>query len=481
MLEILSHKSLKNFLKSNYIDWKHIYSFGRIISQSIQTNHNYLINSEIFLTDKWYSALLISLFLNEENAFLVMSKEEIDFLIKNQLTLLKEFGFDFVINNNELIFSKHKIFLLTLDELFRRFNNSSFNNQRIVLKDIQTIKADLKKIFKISLYKRDWFEFNQKSDFKSQSIEDKYHELKQEFFSRAISHKKLVHLEMNDIKILKEFFLANSFASQKFYHVNHALISNWACWVELDYENFEWILIFEPIDEIVEIKDLLSSNNFIFLSAFRRDNFFQKYLKNHNISIDLNINFKSDFIEKNFLIYVPQRQMLPNNPLFLELIIKQCIQLFLFRKEFTVILSNSHDLKMNLATQLASIYGNEVSLETFPKNRNSILVASYDWWIENQFGIQSPNQIIIPLLPIPDITDPINEKTISYHFQNSKDWFRDFLLPEAINILDKTVLKLRKNSGSLIILDGRSSNKQWGRELLNKIQPSKVVKHRFYF
>ena len=271
------------------------------------------------------------------------------------------------------------------------------------------------------------------------------------------------------------------YPSQKFYHVNHALISNWACWVELDYENFEWILIFEPIDEIVEIKDLLSSNNFIFLSAFRRDNFFQKYLKNHNISIDLNINFKSDFIEKKFLIYVPQRQMLPNNPLFLELIIKQCIQLFLFRKEFTVILSNSHDLKMNLATQLASIYGNEVSLETFPKNRNSILVASYDWWIENQFGIQSPNQIIIPLLPIPDITDPINEKTISYHFQNSKDWFRDFLLPEAINILDKAVLKLRKNSGSLIILDGRSSNKQWGRELLNKIQPSKVVKHRFYF
>ena len=220
---------------------------------------------------------------------------------------------------------------------------------------------------------------------------------------------------------------------------------------------------------------------FIFLSTFRRDHFCQKYLNNHNIFIDLIVNFKSDFVEKRFLISIPQRQMLPNNPLFLELIIKQCIQLFLSHKEFTVILSNSNDLKISLATQLASRYGNLVSLETFPKNKHSILVASYDWWIKNQFSFQSPDLMIIPLLPIPDITDPINEKTISYHFQNSKDWFRDFLLPETINILDKAVLPLRKNAGQLVILDGRVSNRQWGKELLNKIQPSKVVKQKFSF
>ena len=481
MLEILSHKYLKNFVKYNYIDWDHIYSFGRIISKGIQTSHNYLINSEIFLTDKWYFAVLISLFLNEENSFLVISREEIDLLKKNQLILLKDFGFNFVITNDQLIFSTHKISLITLDELLRRFSNSSFNNQRIVLKDIQNIKEDLKKIFNISLLKRHWFQSHKKIGIRNELIESKYNDLKQKFFLRAIPNKKQVYLDKNDIKILREFFFENASFSKHFLKVKQALSSDWACWVELDYENFEWILILEPIDEILEIKDLIIKNNFIFLSAFRRDNFFQKYLKSHDLYIDLVINFKSDFIEKDFLIYAPPRQMLPNNPLFLESIIQQCIKLFLLRKEFTLILSNSNDLKINLATELASRYGHTVLLETLPANNHRILVASYDWWIKKQFLCKLPDQIIIPLLPIPDITETINEQTISYHLKNSKDWFRDFLLPEAINKLDKAVYPLRKNSGSLVILDGRVSSRQWGRELINKIQPSKVLNHMFPF
>jgi len=51
---------LKKFIKSHQIDWDHIYSFGRIISKCLQTNETYLINSEIFSTNNWFSALLIS-------------------------------------------------------------------------------------------------------------------------------------------------------------------------------------------------------------------------------------------------------------------------------------------------------------------------------------------------------------------------------------------------------------------------------------
>ena len=173
--------------------------------------------------------------------------------------------------------------------------------------------------------------------------------------------------------------------------------------------------------------------------------------------------------------------MLPNNPLFIESIFNQCIKLYLLKKEFTLILCNSNDLKINLATKLASKYGHFILLETPPINSNSILLASYDWWIANQILCQSPDQIIIPLLPIPDITDPFNEQTIFYHLNNSSDWFRDFLLPEAINKLDKAVLPLRKNAGSLVILDGRARNREWGREFINMIQPSKIFNHLFPF
>ncbi len=481
MLEISSHRYLKNFLRSNYIDWNNIYSFGRIISKCIQTNQNYLINSEIFLTDKWCSALLISLFLHQEDTFFVISRQEIDLLKKIHLYLLKEFGFNFEIINNELIFPTHRITLLTLDEILKRYSDYGFRNKRIILKDIQNLKEDLKNLLNISLVKSDWFKSFKVNNLQEKQIQQKYNNLKRIFFSRAASNREIVYLSKSDLILLKEFFLKNEYFSKEFSLVKNALFSGWACWVKLNYESFEWNLILQPIDEILEIKDLLKGNNFAFLSAFRKDNFFQKYLKSHDLNIDLVINFKSDFHEKIFSIYIPPRQMLPNNPLFIESVINQIIKLSLLKNNFILILANVNYLKINLATKLAAKYGQSVLLESFPETNNSILIASYDWWIKNQLSCQSPDQIIIPLLPIPDVTDPVNEQTISYFFKHSKDWFRDFLLPEAVNIVDKAVFSLRKNSGSLVILDGRASSRQWGRDLINKIQPSKVFNHMFPF
>ena len=481
MLEISSHKHLKNFLRSKNIDWDHIYSFGRLISKCIQTNQNYLINSEIFLTDKWYPGLLISLFLNEEDSYFIISNKEIEELKNKYLVQLKEFGFNFVIIDNQLIFAKHKILLLSLQDFLKRYKKYTFTNQRVVLKDIQNFKQDLKNNLKISLDKKDWFQFPENKNFEDSEIEQTYNFFKQIFFSRSIPNQEKINLYENELVVLREFFANNEYFSKAFSQVKHALFSGWACWAKLNYENFEWNLILEPIDEILEIRELIKKNNFVFLSAFRKDNFFQKSLRSHHLNIDLVINFKSDFDEKKFSIYVPPRQMLPNNPSFIESVLNQCIKLFLLRKEFTLILTNENNLKIELATKLASKYGHFILLETLPVNSKTILLASYDWWIKNQSFCKLPDQIIIPLLPIPDITDPLNEQTISYHLKKSSDWFREFLLPEAINKLDKAVVPLRKNSGSLVILDGRATSRQWGRELINRIQPANVYNHLFPF
>ena len=70
MLEILSHQYLKKFVKSQNIEWDHIYSFGRIVSNCIQNNATYLVNSEIFSTRDWIPAILIPLFLSKEDSTL---------------------------------------------------------------------------------------------------------------------------------------------------------------------------------------------------------------------------------------------------------------------------------------------------------------------------------------------------------------------------------------------------------------------------
>ncbi|ABM72958.1 Rad3-related DNA helicase [Prochlorococcus marinus str. MIT 9515] len=477
MLEILSHQYLKRFIRFHKTDWNHIYSFGRIISKCLKTNDTYLINSEIFSTNNWIPALLISLFLFEENSTFVLSQEKIEFLKKNQLGDLKKFGFDFILENDQIIFSNHRVYLITLEKLLHDLDLFSSNNHRIIFSGIENIKEDLKNNFRILLLKKNWFHNFDKSSSTYQKIIGTYSFLKKKFFLRKSLNNEYIFLDKEEINFLAQFFYEHSSYSDQFLKVSNALSEGWACWVTLDEINFEWNFYLEPINELSLIKKLFNNNKFVFLSALRKDNFFQNYLKKESIDIDLVMNFKSNFNEKKIVVYAPPRQILPNNPMFTQIIIDKCKKLIIFRKGLTLILSDDLNLKHNLATELASTHGKQVLLETIPSHNNEILCASYVWWINNSYLIKSPEQIIIPLLPIPNMSEPINEITVLNKINLSKDWFREFLLPEAIQKLERSISPLRKNSGKLIILDGRLNKRKWGRSILQSIQPSKQINY----
>ena len=481
MLEILSHQYLKNFLRDQSIKWKHIYSFGRIISKCIENDSTYLINSEIFSTDEWLAPILISLFLKEEDSILVLSKEKIRFISQFQIDLLKNLGFNFIFKNDQLIFANHLVHLITIQDLLNEPNFLNLRNHRIVYSGIEDIKQDLKNHFRISLLKKDWTKNFKEFELINQKFINVYDSLKKKFFMRKVLGNSYINLYEKEISFLSNFFHENSFFSEKFSSVNKALSQGWACWVKLNDTNLDWDLYLQPIDELSQIREFFSNNKFVFLSVLRKDNFFQMYLKKHSLDIDLVINFKSNFVEKKISLYVPPKQLLPNNPLFINSVLDKCKKLMLFRKGLTLVLSDDIDLKTNLATELASNYGRRVLLETIPSGNNEILCSSFDWWIMNSYLIQIPEQIIIPLLPIPNMSEPINAITVSHKKKLSQDWFRDFFLPQARIKLERSISPLRRNSGKLIILDGRANKRNWGRLLLQNIQPSKQINYMLPF
>ena len=139
MLEILSHQYLKRFIRSHEIDWDHIYSFGRIISKCLQTNETYLINSEIFSTNIWLPALLISIFLFEENSTFVLSQDKIEFLKNNYLGELKSLGLNFILENDQIIFSNHRVCFISLEKLLGDVNIFNARNHRIIFSGIETV------------------------------------------------------------------------------------------------------------------------------------------------------------------------------------------------------------------------------------------------------------------------------------------------------------------------------------------------------
>ncbi len=481
MLEILSHQYLKNFLRNQRIDWEHVYSFGRIMSKCIKNDSTYLINSEIFSTHDWLPPILISLFLREEDSTFILSEKKIKFISQSLMNSFKNIGFNFIVKNDQIIFSNHYVRLVTIQNLLNDPKCLSLRNHRIVYSGIEDIKQDLKNHFRISLIKKDWTNNFKEFESINQKFINVYDSFKKKFFKRKVLGNCYINLDETEINFFSTFFHENSFFSDKFLSINKAFSKGWACWVKLNDKNLNWNLYLEPLDELSLIKDFLSNNKFVFLSALRKDNFFQMDLKNHSLDIDLVLNFKSNFEEKKISLYVPPKQLLPNNPLFTKSILDKCKKLVLFRKGLTLVLSDDIDLKTNLATELASKYGKRVLLETSPYRNNQILCSSYDWWILNSYSIQIPEQIIIPLLPIPNMTEPFNLITVSHKKKLSQDWFRDFFLPQARIKLERSISPLRRNAGKLIILDGRANKRNWGRLLLQNIQPSKQINYMLPF
>ena len=98
----------------------------------------------------------------------------------------------------------------------------------------------------------------------------------------------------------------------------------------------------------------------------------------------------------------------------------------------------------------------------------------------NSYLIQIPEQIIIPLLPIPNMTEPINAITVS-HKKSFLKIGLEILSSSSQNKLERSISPLRRNSGKLIILDGRANKRNWGRLLLQNIQPSKQINYMLPF
>ena len=479
MLEILSHQYLKSYINQHGSSWQNLYTFGRLVSLSLRKRENFLINSEIFLTTKCYPALLISLFLHKADSILVISEENIK-ILNNYFPVLEKIGFKFQIKSNVIFFSTHKIYFLTLHELIKQNKYFECSLQSIIFTDTKNFKVDLRNSLRISLEKKHWLENVENDSSMNSEIKDIYNQLKKNFFLRALPNKNYVFLYESEIKYFKNLFCKFSYLSARFLQLKNCFDYNWAAWVVLDFENFEWILNCEPLDELFEIKKLLNLNHIIYLSSLRKDVFHEHQLNRNYFKLDKVINIKSDFEEKKFSIYVPHRQMMPNNPEFLNSMIQKCNKLILLRKGFTVILFNDKTLMFRVATDLASKHGKNIVLESIPQN-NQVLCSSYQWWLNNFQFCPTPNQIVIPLLPIPNMSEPFIQLSVSNKKKESKDWFREFLLPETFETLDRAIAPLRRNSGGLIILDGRINNRKWGRDILQMLQPSEVIPYIFPF
>ncbi len=186
------------------------------------------------------------------------------------------------------------------------------------------------------------------------------------------------------------------------------------------------------------------------------------------------LKFSSDNQTQAIQLYIPNKLPLPNTPEFKSVFIHQVRSLVCLSATspgLTVILVGDVPLKSQLGAILASEFGSRVQVDKTCLDENGILVCGWEFWRENQRVLPSPQMLIISTLPLPSLEDPLVAGRVAHYKHSHQDWFRLYLLPTALNELQRAVAPARDSQGIVALLDSRVIYRSYGTQVFSALSP----------
>ncbi|ALF52691.1 helicase [Nostoc piscinale CENA21] len=186
------------------------------------------------------------------------------------------------------------------------------------------------------------------------------------------------------------------------------------------------------------------------------------------------LKFSSDSQAQAIQLYVPHQLPLPNTPEFQPAFIHKVRTLLCLSATapgLTVILVGDVPLKAQVGAILASEFGSRVQVEKTCLDENGILISGWEYWREHQQVLPAPHLLIIATLPLPSLENPLVAGRVAYYKRSHQDWFRVYLLPAALNELQRAIAPVRENQGVVALLDSRVINRSYGSQILAALSP----------
>lgn len=186
------------------------------------------------------------------------------------------------------------------------------------------------------------------------------------------------------------------------------------------------------------------------------------------------LKFSSDSQTEAIQLYLPHKLPLPNTPEFQSAFIHKVRTLLCLSATapgLIVILVGDVPLKAQVGAILASEFGSRVQVEKTCLDENGILVSGWEFWREHQGVLPSPRLLIIATLPLPSLENPLVAGRVDYYKRSHQDWFRLYLLPTALNELQRAIAPVRESQGIVALLDSRVVNRSYGTQVLAALSP----------
>lgn len=187
------------------------------------------------------------------------------------------------------------------------------------------------------------------------------------------------------------------------------------------------------------------------------------------------VKFSPDRRNEMIQLYLPNGLPMPNTPQFQAALIAE-IRTLLHMSSSTIdgliaILIGDVPLKTQVGATLASEFGSQVQLEKTSLEKNGILISGWEFWQKHQRELKPPKLLIITTLPLPSLEHPLVSGRVNFYKQRGLDWFRLYLLPKALQDLQRAIASVRESQGIVAVLDSRVIRRSYGKQILAALSP----------
>ncbi len=493
MIEVEVHSSLKDFLREQgNRGWPHHLTMARLVARTLRLGRSALMQTGSSI-NKYCPSYLMPVLLGDWSVIIVVPQLKQANLIKNEIpSLQKWLGITKEVRIGDRWQTGDQL-LITSPEtwLSDRLNQESRFPPNIptIIDRADDLEEWAIQQLTISLETSDWDNLLQANPQDAELIRNGRVKLTKAIFSHPINPYECYLLEQpeRDILIYILQILANKKAlTDKFDQFWHLLSSprhpfrvnsqpSPLLWVSRQSTKGFFTLHIAPAEVATALNPIWHQQPVVLIGSFLdREPQAPIYREKLGLPEMLCLQYSPNRQQEHIRLYLPDRFPLPNNPQFREAFIEQARILVGFSrniKQPVVILVEDVPLRAQVASALAAQIGSQVQVDSTEVKDTGILVTGWQFWKQHQDQLPIPKLLIIATLPLPSLENPLVASRVAHFKRRRQDWFRLYLLPTALNIIQQAIIPLRESQGIIALLDNRVNFRSYGKTILSALEP----------
>ena len=494
MIEVEVHSSLRAFLRAqNNASWPHHLTMGRLIARALRLGRPALIQTGSSVGRYCFSYLMPAL-LGDWSVILVAPASIQQRLLNQEIPLLQGW-----LETNKQVragdyWTEEDGLLLTTPEawLRDRFNqNRRFPSQILTIIDCaEDLEQWARQELTLTLAMSDWYQLIDTAPKYAGLIQDVQVKLTQAIFAHPQNPYECYLLEARErdclTNLISTLAQENSLTPEldKFWQQwqKKTTIS----WAARNREVRKFTIYTSPPEVASTLQPIWQQQPVIVIGSYLdRESSAPIYRQQLGLGELLCLRFSPNRQTEHIQLYLSDRLPMPNTPDFQQHLIEQARILVNLSRNVSqpvVILVDDVPLKAQVGVALAAEFGSRVKVEKTDLAEDGILICGWEFWhsfslqtyavgLSSQAALPKPQLLVIATLPLPSLENPLVASRVAYYKSQRQDWFRLYLLPTALRVIQQAIIPLRESQGIVALLDNRVNYRSYGKTILTALEP----------